>query len=206
LAPWTANIAQTATAREDEAMQPWRFTTWLDLLDHWQSLVAGVLAFFAAVIVVGGGEFFARCKERREVDAIRASLAVEIQQFIDTLLRARAMIQEQLSEPNFTLSDLRTLTDFSQPVVYPAMADRIGLLGPLAKAVSAFYADVERIKFAAKLNAGDFLDQASTVVDLIEKTCRATPPLVDALPLDEAVNIKARIEEMAKPDQPDTTS
>lgn len=186
-------------------MQPWHFTTWLDLLDHWQSLVAGVLAFLAAVIVIGGGEFFTRCKERREVDAIRTSLAVEIQQFIDILLRACAMIQ--LSGPNFTPSDLRTLTDFSQPVVYPAMADRLGLLGlPLAKYVSAFYADVERVKFAAKIDADDFLDHISNVVDVIEKTCRATLRLVDALPLDEAVNIKARIEEMAKPDQPDTTS
>jgi hypothetical protein len=52
---------------------PWRFTTWLDLLDHWQSLVAGVLTFLAAVMVVGGAEWFARRKERGEVAAIRAS-------------------------------------------------------------------------------------------------------------------------------------
>jgi ABC-type Fe3+ transport system permease subunit len=53
------------------------FTTWLDLLDHWQSLVAGVLAFLAAVIVGGGAEWFARRKERCEVAAIRASVAIE---------------------------------------------------------------------------------------------------------------------------------
>jgi hypothetical protein len=28
---------------------PWHFTTWLDLLDHWQTIIAGVLALAAAV-------------------------------------------------------------------------------------------------------------------------------------------------------------
>ena len=26
---------------------PWQFTTWLDLLDHWQTVIARVLAFAA---------------------------------------------------------------------------------------------------------------------------------------------------------------
>jgi hypothetical protein len=203
---------------------PWRFTTLLELLDQWrrtgegppwfnvlyqwQTLVAGLVALLAAWITVRESKRLERRKEQREADAIRVSLAVEIQQFIDTMLRTRLMIQEQMSEPTFTLSDLRTLfTNFSQPVVYPAMADRIGLLGsPLAKNVSTFYADVERIKFTAKIDADNPADQISFVVHLIEETCRATLPLVDALALDEAVNIKARVQEMAKPNRLDTTS
>jgi hypothetical protein len=93
---------------------PWRFTTWLDLLDHWQSLVAGVLAFIAAVIVVVGAEWFARRRDRREVAAIRASLAVEVQQFTDTLLRVRGMIQV-VGGPKFTRRDLLTFTEFHPP-------------------------------------------------------------------------------------------
>jgi hypothetical protein len=42
----------------------------LGLLDPWQSRVAGVLAFLAAVTVVDGGEAFALCKERREGSAV----------------------------------------------------------------------------------------------------------------------------------------
>jgi hypothetical protein len=188
-------------------MQPWCFTTLLDLFERWQTLVAGLVALLAAWITVRESKRLERRKEQRENDAIRASLAVEIQRFIDTLLRTRLMIQKQMSEPRFTLSDLRKFTDFSQPVVYPAMADRIGLLGsPLAKDVVTFYADVERIKFTAKIDADNPADQISFVVHLIEETCRATLPLVDALQLDEAVNIKARIEEMAKPNRSDMTS
>ena len=32
--------------------EPWHFTTWLDLFDHWQALIAGALGFAAAIIVV----------------------------------------------------------------------------------------------------------------------------------------------------------
>ena len=64
--------------RMEGAQTPWSFTTWLDLFDRWQLFVAGVLAFLAALIVVGGTEWFARSNERREVDALRVSLAVEI--------------------------------------------------------------------------------------------------------------------------------
>jgi hypothetical protein len=60
------------------AQTPWRFTTWLDVFDRWRLLAAGVLALLAALIVVGGAEWFARSNERREVDALRVSLAVEI--------------------------------------------------------------------------------------------------------------------------------
>jgi hypothetical protein len=31
---------------------PWRYTTSLDLLDHWQSLAAGLIAVLAAVVEV----------------------------------------------------------------------------------------------------------------------------------------------------------
>jgi hypothetical protein len=41
----------------------WHFTTWLDLLDHWQSLAAGLVAVFAASVAVGGAELFSRLKE-----------------------------------------------------------------------------------------------------------------------------------------------
>jgi hypothetical protein len=30
-------------------LPPEHFTTWLDLLDHWQSLAAGLVAVFAAI-------------------------------------------------------------------------------------------------------------------------------------------------------------
>ncbi len=71
---------------------PWHFTTLPDVFDHWQSLLAGLLAFFAALIVVGGSEYFGRRKERREIAAIRASLGVEIRLFIVTLFETHKVL------------------------------------------------------------------------------------------------------------------
>jgi hypothetical protein len=172
-----------------------------NVLDHWQALVAGLVALLAALVAVLGAEWFAHRKERREAAAIRAAVAVEVQQFIDTLLRVREMIRTGSSEPNFTRLDLLRFTQFHWPVVYPAMADRIGLLGPsLAKAVVGFYADVERVRYTAKLEATDLQDQISFIVKLIEDTCRGSLPLVDTLGADKAAEIRATIEGMTKSD------
>lgn len=112
---------------------------WFNVLDHWQSLVAGLVALLAAWMAVRWTEGIERRKERREAAAIRASVAVEVQQFIDTLLRVRGLIRTGSSEPNFNPLDLLRYTQFHQPVVYPAIADRIGMLGaPLAKDVVGF--------------------------------------------------------------------
>src|SRR5271154_497108 len=33
-------------------MPPWQYTTFLDFLDHWQTLLAGIIALVAAIIAV----------------------------------------------------------------------------------------------------------------------------------------------------------
>jgi hypothetical protein len=178
---------------------PWRFTTWLDLLDHWQSLVAGGLAFIAAVIVVVGAEWFARRRDRREVAAIRASLAVEGQQFIDTLLRLRTTIQTLSWPSEFAWGDLLTLAGFHQPVVFPAIADRIGLLGPsLAEDVVGFYVDVERVRYTAKFNDDNLAEQVPAIAGIIEDICRDRLPVLEALGADKIAEIRSRIEGMTK--------
>ena len=180
---------------------PWRFTTWLDLLDHWQSLVAGVLAFIAAVIVVVGAEWFARRRDRQEAAAISASLAIEILEFTDTLLRVRDTIQALVTEPKFARRELLTLMEFHPPVVYPAIADRIGLMrSSLAMDVVGFYADVERVKYIARIEADDLKAQISSIVKLIEAICRKRLPLLEALPIKRAAEIRAKIEAMPKPE------
>ena len=62
---------------------PWRYTTFLEPLDHWQSLAAGLIALLAAIIAICGPEFFARLKERREIKALRSALAGEIRLYVD---------------------------------------------------------------------------------------------------------------------------
>ena len=74
---------------------PWDFTTWPDLLDHWQSLAAGLVAVFAALIAVVGTEFFASLRERRERKAIFLSLAVDVRMYLNLLIRKREMLLRQ---------------------------------------------------------------------------------------------------------------
>jgi hypothetical protein len=65
--------------------QPWHFTTWLDLLDHWQTLVTGVLAVLAAV-----GTILATIKSaNREIAASQDHTAVAQKQIETTLDLAR---------------------------------------------------------------------------------------------------------------------
>jgi hypothetical protein len=74
-------------------MQPWHFTTLLDLFDHWQTLIAGAFALIAAWLALRA----ARRKERREVEAMRKSLAVEIRRLVELLhrrIRASASLFE----------------------------------------------------------------------------------------------------------------
>ena len=72
----------------------WHFTTWLDLLDHWQSLAAGLVAVFAAIIAIGGTELFARLKEHRERNVILLSLAAEVRTYLALFIRTRGIIQQ----------------------------------------------------------------------------------------------------------------
>ena len=49
------------------AQTPWHFTTWLDAFDHWQTVIAGVLALAAGLGTVAATMIIAR----RQIDASR---------------------------------------------------------------------------------------------------------------------------------------
>ena len=54
---------------------PWHYTTWPDALDHWQTLIAGGLAFVAGVgtVVAAIWAIWAtRSTAREQIDASRA--------------------------------------------------------------------------------------------------------------------------------------
>ena len=193
-------------------MQPWPFTTCLDLLERWQTLVAGLVALLAAWITVRESKRLERRKEQRENDAIRASLAVEIRKYVNDMLERHKNLT-RLAKPGMRIapSDLTKSVKLSRSIVYPAMADRIGLLGPLlAAGVSEFYANIARINLTAKIvgNAREPLSPPdySGLVGLLEQACQRSLPLLEALPIDEIADVKAKIEGMAKPDRADATS
>jgi hypothetical protein len=120
--------------------EPWHFTTWLDLFDHWQALMAGALGFAAAIIVVRFTLRIERRKAQLELDALRKSLAVELRQVVPHALGA-AIALKKLAHGSDQITG-RMVESFSRvptPTVFPAAAGRIGLLGDDAMGVVIIY-------------------------------------------------------------------
>jgi len=79
--------------RED-AVLPWHYTTIVDFVDHWQTLVAGLIALITAIITVFVTLKVERQKADREIDALRNSLAVELRQLIPRALGAHTSLKK----------------------------------------------------------------------------------------------------------------
>ena len=153
---------------------PWHFTTGLDALDHWQTVIAGVLAFAAgfgtvvATMIIARRQIAASREEAdrviaatreqtettvrlerervlSEVDALRKSLAVELR-----LQIARAFgvyeglrgLGSKADEP-ITARMVESKSRMPAPIIYPANADKIGLLEGDAMDVVIVYTMLE---------------------------------------------------------------
>ncbi len=124
--------------------EPWHYTTCLDLLDHWQALIAGVLGFTAAIGVVWMTLRVERRKLQRELDALRKSLAVELRQVVPRALGAGVALRDLArSRQQITARMVENYARVSVPMVYPATADKIGLLGDDAMGVVIIYSLIE---------------------------------------------------------------
>ena len=170
---------------------PWHFTTVPDALDHWQSLAAGFVALLAALFAVFGAEVFARCKERREIQALRAMLAVEIRESIGILITTREILRPYSGpEKPMLARDLRSVVAFPPPTVYPASADRIGRLGPLAVSVTSFYSTIEQLNSTVRfltIDPEELVSRESIekVVGMLEQACRTSLSWFSEFPFDE---------------------
>ncbi len=173
-------------------------------LYDWQTLTAGVLAVLAAV----GGTIVAVSAARREVKAMRLSLAVEIRHLVNVLLQAHENFGRASSENKSLLADdvAKEITR-GVPVVFPAMADRIGLLGfRLAPYVLIFYANLKQLEHAGRIAASMVeppvcrAEDLRVLMKLIADACRENVlPLLSKLPRDKAdtdTERKAKIEAM----------
>ncbi len=80
---------------------------------------------------------------------------------------------------------------FQPPIVYPAAADKLGLVRrPRAADVVNFYAMIERVNFAVRTMSNEptekiVLSDYSVLIGLIELACRASLPLLSQLPFDK---------------------
>ena len=113
-----------------EAAVLWHYTTIVDLIDHWQTLLAGLIALIAAIITVFVTLNVERRKVAREIDALRKSLAIELRQLIPRALGAHTSLQKLGSKEDgpITARMVESLSRMPVPIVYPANAHKIGLL------------------------------------------------------------------------------
>lgn len=205
----------------------------INWLDHWQSLAAGLVALLAAILAVFGAEFFARRKERRETEGIRIALAVEARRLMDTMIETHAVLVNMLKiretsairsvglipgaelerarAGENTISSIgRLLGELRKPVVYPACADRIGMLGRgLAEGVAGFYGNYEHLQFLGGVIFDDPSQAPSSpelarYVIAFEQVCINALPLFEELPIKgmrepfDLGDLKAKVEGMAK--------
>jgi hypothetical protein len=109
---------------------PWHYTTLVDVVDHWQTLIAGLIALIAASITVVVTLKVERRKVDRELDALRKSLAIELRQLIPGALGVHGSLTKLGSNTGgkITAKMLESLSRMPVPIVYPANAHKIGLL------------------------------------------------------------------------------
>ncbi len=129
----------------------WHYSTPLDLLDHWQSLTAGVFALVAAVIAVIGTAWIERRKARVEAEALRSSVAVEFRFLLARAYGAHKLFKGLAEQKTpITARQVESFAQMPIPVVYPGIAHKIGLLGANAMDVVSFYGLIEVV--VAKAN------------------------------------------------------
>jgi hypothetical protein len=125
-------------------VEPWHYTTFVDLIDHWQALIAGALGFTAAIVAVVLTLRIERRKLEREMEALQKSLAVELrQQVANALIAGKALAELARSGHPITARMVHSLSLVPAPLVYPASADKIGLLGYGAMDVVIVYSLIE---------------------------------------------------------------
>ena len=105
----------------------WRYTTLLDLLDHWQTMIAGMTALVAAIITVRVTLAVEQRKVDRELDGLRKSLAVELRQLIPSALAAYTSLTNlgRTTDGPITTGMVQASSVIRTPLVYNSNVWRI---------------------------------------------------------------------------------
>jgi hypothetical protein len=150
--------------------EPWHYTTTLDLIDHWQTLIAGTLGFGAAIAAVVFTLNTERRKMERELEAIRSSLAIEFRQSTARALSAARLLRKHaISGKPITARMVESSFYFPPPVIYQASADKIGLLGKDAMDVVIVYNLIDLAR-----NGAERLQTSRTPDDISANTVGST--------------------------------
>jgi hypothetical protein len=126
----------------------WHYTTPLDLLDHWQSLLAGQLGFCAAILVIWWTMRSERRRSALELEALRRALGVEVRQCVSQSFTAHRQLRRLANarDAKITFRMAENLAYLPIPVVFPACAEKIGLMGRAAMDVVIIYSQLELVR------------------------------------------------------------
>jgi hypothetical protein len=131
--------------------------TWYKLLTDWGSLIGGGFALIAGVIAYLAGHAQStatrqaaetqitadRQKYDQEVETVRKSLALELRQIVSRAFGAHNSLAALMSGPPITGRMVETSANVPVPIVYPAVANRIGTLQDEAMDVIIVYQLIE---------------------------------------------------------------
>jgi hypothetical protein len=116
---------------------------YVDCLDKWQALEAGVLGFAAAIIVVWMTLRSERRKERREFRALKTAIGSEIRQFALMAIEAHERCATGLNHQfGMKLHDLEDACRFPPPIIYENNADSVGKFGNCAHELVLFFGNI----------------------------------------------------------------
>jgi hypothetical protein len=87
-------------------IEPWRYTTFLDALDHWQTLLTGVLALVGAIATVfyihrqiKQADDLENARRRREEIAARAVLPLALTRVVQYAIQCLRVIRDHSARP-----------------------------------------------------------------------------------------------------------
>jgi hypothetical protein len=142
------------------------FATSLDLLDHWQTLIAGLIALIAAIITVRVTLGVERRQGKRELDSLRKSLAVELRLQTITAFGVYDRLQELSgrSEGPVSATTVLNKSRMPAPIIFSANAGKIGLLEDATDVVTAYTLPEGARDAIARLTSGTLDHLASDVI------------------------------------------
>src|SRR6266446_5189305 len=152
----------------------------VDFVDHWQTLIAGLVGASAAIAAVVFALLSERRRRRREATALRVALGAEIRQFAFRAYEAHLSMRRRLEngEP-ISVHQLDDDARFPAPVIYPNVANGLGMLQGHAHEVVIFYGRIDLMRDAiarlkGQLKPDDQVDRptAATLVSVLLDICR----------------------------------
>ena len=157
----------------------------IELADHWQALLAGLLGFAAAIVAVILTLRAEHRKAAAEDQTFKHALGAEVRQF--GLLAFEALLR--LQQPGITVQMIEDSTRFPSPAIYLSNGHRVGSLGDHEdQQVVYFYGQIDILVSGVARMRRDFpprtpvgKTELQALCDVLFEACNAAAGLLAPL-------------------------